>query len=93
MFFDMVKPRVKRGARSTSAFKATSNLYLHLARHSIIQEMAPVLAQCQRDRLLLVNRNTPSMKLTPSQLEDEWRRGRYVWGPRWWRLVKAEEHV
>lgn len=91
MFSDMVKPRVKRGAPSISVGKASRNPHLNAARRSIVTLMAPVLAQCQRDGLVLQNRNTPSHRLTPSQLEDEWRRGRYIWGPRWWRLMKAEE--
>lgn len=75
---------VKPGRQATVL--GSRNPHLREARRSVLREMEPLLAKCERERLVLVNRYQESLRLTPSQLRAEWRKGRYIWGPPCWRL-------
>jgi len=51
-----------------------------------LQDMRPVLEKAEEMRCVLYLA-CQRRYFTISQLKAEWRKGRYIWGPSWWRLV------
>ena len=76
------KRRPKNRLRVAAAVRA--------AQLSIMDLMQPLLAKAKREGRSLVL-SCQGRTFTPQQLEAEWVKGRYIMGPKWWRLSRLPE--
>lgn len=65
-----------------------SQAALFAARMRTIESMAPMLRTAEVRGLFLFSRYR-SLWFTPQQLKEEWKRGRFIWGPSQWQLRDA----
>ena len=65
-------PFIRRGAVKT-------------AKVTIKELMGPMMAHAKREGLVLWNRYT-GLSFTPQDLEKNWKRGKFLWGPVNWEL-------
>ena len=63
---------------------------LRTARATIQVEMHPIIAKAKREGRNLIL-PCQGRTFTTQELEKEWVKGRYIWGPQWWRLSRLPE--